>query len=306
MFVKKVMIRIICGLGLLMTTVSQAAIVNNNHLYQQSEIIINQLKLIRQKKSLPQLDPQPPIVSGKLATTLMFKVRELNSLASELQTREGVSPTAQPNLPFRIFRPFNVMQPLKTLAAQLKSVQSKLGIATAASDVSVPLGKSSNDVYRQLMIIETLFGGLSKDDRSLGIETNINAVRGSLMALAQAKQRTLTFPELKTIKGREATDVNLLAYQIIYLTGRFFREIGVDATDPGRFPTGNSTLAQVEDSLLNLRSELHRGRTIIGATTEPTVAKMGAANGNSNTFYAQLTQVRDGLLAMLDGGKNAR
>ncbi|MFM2481615.1 hypothetical protein [Celerinatantimonas sp. YJH-8] len=304
---KKVVVRIICCWFLMaISSISYAAIVNNNHLYQQSEIIIQQLQSIRQAKALASLTPEPPIVAGKLATSLFFKANDLVRLAGQLQQAQGLTVISPIEPEFRVFRPSNIMAPLQILSKQLEEVRQQLGILSPLPEIDVPMGKSVNDVYRQLLIIEALFNGLTKESHFHQIEMNIALSKQALQWIAEHKQRSISFPSIQAVQGREATDDNLLAYQILYLTGQLFRQIGVDTTEPGRFPIGESTLSQVEDTLLNLRAELHRGQTVMGASVVIPTSFQSSGQLDTNLIYAQLTQLRDGLLGMLAGGHDAR
>ncbi|WP_411993668.1 hypothetical protein [Agarivorans sp. DSG3-1] len=285
------------GCLLVFNPVSVAAIVNNNHLYQKTQVITQQLVAIREQQKLPALSTEPQIFADKLAIHLVFKSQQLSEFAVKLQSKHGVPVSANKNVVYRVIRPRSVMPYLELLEQQLDAVATKVA-ATKPADVERPLGKSVNDVYQQLVIIEALFVDLVDREGSTALAKNLSIIKGDLQQISQLKGLPLNFASLNNFQNRELTDANIVAFQCLYLLERLFRQLAIEPSKPGRLPTGESSLYQVVDSTVNLRAELHRAKTILQIEQDSPAEPM-ADLSNANLLYAHLVQLRSGLLQMV-------
>ncbi|MFM2477479.1 hypothetical protein [Celerinatantimonas sp. MCCC 1A17872] len=279
------------------TAVVHAAIVNQNSLYQQSEYIIEQIKVIRTTKGLDNPKIETPIVSGKLATSIILKTNELITLAGLLQSQNNLQITHPQELIYQVYRPFQVMPALTTLSAQLSSIIKLTQSAKEPTMPERPLGKSANDVYSQLLVAESLFDGLVKFNASAQISSDLVAIQAGLKAIAAAHQLPFQLKPAEQVKDRDATDANLMAYQCFYLVERLFRQLGTDATTPTRFPASDSTLKMVADTVLNIHAEIHRSLTTLQLKAAP--SSSSSETLDTNQIYMQLTELRSLLLGML-------
>ncbi|MDO6765911.1 hypothetical protein [Agarivorans sp. 1_MG-2023] len=285
------------GCLLVFSPVSVAAIVNNNHLYQKTQVITQQLVAIREQQKLPALSTEPQIFADKLAIHLVFKSQQLSEFAAKLQSKHGVPVSANKNVAYRVIRPRSVMPYLELLEQQLDAVATKIA-ASKPADVERPLGKSVNDVYQQLVIIEALFVDLVDREGNTALAKNLAIIKGDLQQISQLKDLPLNFASLDNFQNRELTDANIVAFQCLYLLERLFRQLAIEPSKPGRLPTGESSLYQVVDSTVNLRAELHRAKTILQIEQDSPAEPM-ADLSNANLLYAQLVQLRSGLLQMV-------
>lgn len=282
---------------LLFSHASQAAIVNNNHLYQKTQQISQQLIAIRAQQNLPQLNNEPQIVADKLAIHLVFKTQQLNQLAARLQSQHGLAASPVNAIAYTVIRPRSVMPYLEGLEQQLANVASKLNVAKAA-DAERPLGKSVNDVYQQLVLIEQLFSDLLAREPNAALARNLTIIKGDLQQISQQKDLPLAFTSLSTYQDREVTDANIVAFQCWYLLERLFRQLAIEPSKPGRLPTPESDIYQLVDTTVNLRAELHRAKTLL-QIEQDSEAQAQIKVANANQAYAQLEQLRSGLLTMV-------
>lgn len=284
-------------LMLLFSTGSWAAIVNNNHLYQTSQEIQQQLQAIRQHQQQATLTLQAPIFADKLAIHLVFKAQQLNQLAANLQTQHGIQPSEVANIPYRVMRPRNVMPYLQQLSQQLASVAQRLGINQPVQ-AELPLGKSVNDVYQQLVVIELLLEGLLEREDQQVLARNLQQIEQDLLLVSKASQRPLQFHAVTGITGREMSDVNIMLFQSLHLFQRLLRQLEVEPSDPGRLPVGDSSSYQVVDSSVTLKAELHRLKTKLQLEQDSQVDG-GLQFGDANQAYAEALKLRNGLLMIL-------
>ncbi|UPW18770.1 hypothetical protein M0C34_00405 [Agarivorans sp. TSD2052] len=282
---------------LLLTPAAMAAIVNNNHLYQKTQQISQQLAVIRAQQNLPALNSEPQIVADKLAIHLVFKTQQLNELAAKLQSQHGVAATPADAIAYAVIRPRSVMPYLESLEQQLASVTRKLQLAKTA-DIERPLGKSVNDVYQQLVMIEQLFADLLEREANVALARNLTIIKGDLQQISQQKDLPLEFASVNAYQNREVTDANIVAFQCLYLLERLFRQLAIEPSKPGRLPTAESNIYQLVDTTVNLRAELHRAKTLL-QIEQDSEAQAQISVTNANQAYAQLEQLRSGLLTMV-------
>ena len=181
---------------MVLSPISQAAIINNNHLFQKTQVIAQQLAAIRSQQSLSELSTEPQIYADKLAIHLVFKSQQLSELAAKLQQQHGLSPSAPISVAYSVIRPRSVMPFLELLEQQLVAVVDKVG-ATKPKEVERPLGKSVNDVYQQLVIIEALFVDLVDRQGYSALANNLAIIKGDLQQISQLKELPLSFAPLE-------------------------------------------------------------------------------------------------------------
>ncbi|MEE1676241.1 hypothetical protein SNR37_001573 [Agarivorans aestuarii] len=289
--------RFLCWCILLVSPSSFAAIVNNNHLYQKAQFISQQLQAIRAQQKLTEVQPEPQIFADKLAVHLVFKTRQLSSLAATLQSQQGLSASELAPAEYRVIRPRSVMPYLKELEQQLLEISKKLGLP-AGQEIERPLGKSVNDVYQQLVIIEHLFDGLVERQPQQALANNVARIKADLQQISQARELPLQFAGETSVTGRETTDVNIVALQCLYLLERLFRQLEIEPSKPGRLPAGESKEYQVVDTSVSLLAELHRAKTILQIEQDSQV-NPSSAFADANQAYAAWVSVRSGLLVMV-------
>ncbi|GAB1621796.1 hypothetical protein AAOGI_18460 [Agarivorans albus] len=286
-----------CWCILLVSPSSFAAIVNNNHLYQKAQFISQQLQAIRAQQKLAEVQPEPQIFADKLAVHLVFKTRQLSSLAATLQSQQGLSASELAPAEYRVIRPRSVMPYLEELEQQLSQVMTKLGVP-AGPEVERPLGKSVNDVYQQLVLIEYLFEGLVERDSLQDLANNLNKTQAELLLISQARELPLQFSSELSVSGRELTDVNIVALQSWYLLERLFRQLAIEPSKPGRLPAGESSAYQLVDTSVNILAELHRAKTILQIEKDSSPKQVNAYS-DANQAYAAFVSLRSGLLVMV-------
>ncbi|MPW30400.1 hypothetical protein F9L16_15535 [Agarivorans sp. B2Z047] len=282
---------------LLISPSSFAAIVNNNHLFQKTQIISGQLQAIRSANDLSELQSEPQIFADKLAVHLVFKTRQLSALAASLLSSQGLNPIEPKPVAYSVIRPRSVMPYLEELEQQLSQVMTKLGVP-AGAEVERPLGKSVNDVYQQLVLIEYLFEGLVERDSLQDLANNVNKTQAELLLISQARELPLQFSNALSVSGRELTDVNIVALQSWYLLERLFRQLAIEPSKPGRLPAGESSAYQLVDTSVNILAELHRAKTILQIEKDSPLMQVNAYS-DANQAYAAFVSLRSGLLVMV-------
>ncbi|WP_026973045.1 hypothetical protein [Aliagarivorans marinus] len=292
---KKPLYGLLSAVLMLICATGQAAIVNNNHLYQLSEVILLQLDSLQAPAAG---DADDLLVSDKLATNLVFKSQQLLRLSQTLAQQQGKSAAADIEIPMRAFRPRDVQPYLQALSDQLVA----LGGTLPDEQPTRPLGKNSNDIYKQLLLIEPRLRELLNQDIALQqAAASVSQVRNSLLDVAQAKSLSLKLGNPPAAPSDvNLTETHLLAFQCFHLMERLLRELGIEPTDPGHFPVGDSSSAQLADTLVNMQSELHRAKTML--QLESAAAPSEQESSSLSSLYSTLEQLRDALYMMLHGG----
>jgi hypothetical protein len=278
---------------------SFGAIVNNNHLFKKSEQIIAQLQAIREFQQLAAIQPEPGVVANKIPMSLLYKTIQLNEKTVELQQKLGLSPDRPVNAELKVIRPRDVMPYLDELELRLDSVEQALGISLAQAPIDRPLGKSANDVYRQLLVIESLFDGLVAPQSWSAVSRDLEWILIDLKQIAQKEGLSFEVREPDAMQGYEATDVNLVAFQNLHLLGRLLRQLNFDAFPPGSLPVGLVETHQVADCILMLRSELDRLSFTLGLDRVPEPATIPLL-ADANAAYGAMIALRGGLLMMAE------
>lgn len=274
-----------------------AAIVNPNHLYQETERLQQRLALLRQKAGLPAEIPQPGIQDNKLPIHLYIKAGEVHDYAAALQQARGLTPSAPLPLPDASVRPNMVMDPLQQIEQQLDSLLTASQIPLPSDEPEMPLGKSTNDVYRALWQLANGFDGLVPAAGNAQIIAALTQVQSGLAPLAKQLGKTLPTPSAEAASDKTPLDNNLVAYQCLHLMGRLLRQLNIEPTAPSHFPVGSINHQQVYDSALNLLAEVQKARASLGITDALPAA--APRQGDDNQIYAQLGQLRATLLALL-------
>ncbi|WP_432455180.1 hypothetical protein ACRRS0_06925 [Agarivorans sp. QJM3NY_29] len=282
---------------LLFSSSSLAAIVNNNHLYQKVQQIALQVQAIRAQQQLPTLEPEPQIVADKLASHLVFKTQQIGRLAAALQQKMSLPITSSLAVAYSVMRPRNVLPYLDQVEQQLAAVAKHLALPEGP-ELERPLGMTENDVYQQLVVIEQLFEGLIEPQTVSAMSADLALIRGDLQLISEAKNLPLQLGSLGQYHDRQMTDVNILAYQSLYLIERLFRQLDIEPSKPDRLPVGESSIEAVRDTTILIRAELHRGKTILKIEQDSQVMDPLLLS-DANQSYAAFIQLRDGLLSML-------
>lgn len=275
------------------------AIVNNNHLFQQTERLTLQLQAIRQQQGLPEIEPFSAVLSNKLPISLLYKTLALNERAQQLADKVGL-PSQTVNWPEpQVVRPRNVMPYLEQLMTQLTQIASATGSEIITAEVDRPIGKTANDVYRQLLQIERLFEGLAPDSHWQAMSRDLSFMTAALKQIGDDQGLPFQVGSSSAASGKQPTDVHLVAYQCLHLTEGLMRKVEVEAMLPGPFPTGEQTPLQVADTLVMIRAELDRMRQSLGLSGTIQTST-GASVTDSDGAYGQLAGIRDGLLKMVE------
>ncbi len=289
----------LCFFMLLFCTTTNAAIVNSNHLYQKSQLIQQRLVLIRQADNLPKDTWQPGIQANKLAVHLYAKVGEIAFKTNQLQAKLGLQQSEVPQLPFSTIRPRSVMPPLQKIDDQLVAVMQKLSLDPDIPEPERPLGKTVEDVYRNLWYISGQFDGLVPATSFTQVYDASQKVLKELELLGKKAGLKVKVPSATlSYQNKTARDTNLVAYQNLHLIGRLLRHLQVEATVPGQFPVGEQTPADTYDSTLNMLVELHKAKVSKGLEQSVALQKSTGLK-TADQVYAEQKRIHKALLGIL-------
>jgi hypothetical protein len=247
-----------------------------SHVYQQAEILKQEIILLRKSKGLAQTFRDPGVQYNKLPLHVYAKGLEVLEKISNLRTTHGLAGSAVGRIPLRKITPGDVFGLVKKLEFELAPVKQAMGVGARIAPVPFVGGKLPSDVYQNLWSISFALDGLIPALTPGHVYRNGEYVLEELKMIASALGKTL--PEEQGMVGanRKITpkDVLVESFKNLYRIAQLERKVGVPPFSPPSFPIGNITPSDPFDATSMLLAELVRVKLRLNITKDYQMAPL--------------------------------
>jgi len=134
-----------------------------NHLYQQIENIISEIKLIRFKFKAGDDFERPYAKKGKSPVQSYFKGLEVLEKIIALQKKNNISAVSVPTIPQQNITKENVFGLSLTILEELRRSKKAIGEKDKIALAPLPTGKSQDDIYEKLALASLMLDDIAGD-----------------------------------------------------------------------------------------------------------------------------------------------
>jgi hypothetical protein len=231
--------------------------VTPSHAYQQSEIIVRELRLLREAVGADDypIDPEPQTL--KRPIQVYGKGLELLYKIGYAQEKFGLPKLPYKSIPTKKITPSDVMSLCKTIETEILKIKTYLAIPTSIEDVPLVKSKVPSNVYENLWRASYLTDYLSGAIKPNDVYSYTEAMIGDITIFAKAyniKFNGLKIPPLKT--GIRPKDVAAQGVQNLQKLIRIEKKLGYRASIVPTMTLSRASPSDVFDIVGMLMSEL--------------------------------------------------
>ena len=247
-----------------------------SHVYQEAEILQQEIILLRKSKGQSQTFRDPGVQYNKLPLHVYAKGLEVLEKISNLRTTNGLPATAVARIPIRKITPGDVFGLMKKLQFELAPVKGAMGIGTRIAQVPFVGGKLPSDVYQSLWSTSFALDGLIPALTPGHVYRNGDYVLKELKMIAKALKKNSPVKKEMVFAKRKITprDVLVESFKTLYLIAQLERKVGVPPFSPPSFPIGNITPSDPFDATSMLLAELVRVKLRLNITKDYQLAPL--------------------------------
>ena len=255
---------ILCALPLAVSLTAEAAIPDKsaNDVFEQTVILANLVRKLRHDANIDAPWPNVPPQSGKAPRHVLQKSLEIIKKINRLRVIWKMGEVSIPPFPSRDITPNEVFAMVKRLVGEMRLLAPGLANKPAIK----PLGKSSDDVYRQIwtisLAIDSVLGvrGFTPSDVYAQSVRVVELVK--FLRLTQNVSEQIEKP--KRPSNRHSNHAIAAAYQLLGRIAEAERNLWMEPAGVPKVPNPVVTPTEVYDALQIVIAELQRIKYRIG------------------------------------------
>jgi len=259
--------------SLIFSNLAFAAGISPSHVYQNTQRLIAEIDLIRNKLGVQDQPRHPGVQIKKKPIHVYAKALEVMEKVARAQARQDMTKMTVGTIPIRHISPTEVFAISDRILAELRRLKQKLNITKTISKPKFVAGKRPSDVYENMWRASYLLDAVAGE-----IEPSF-VFRNSRLILAELRQisaklgvSSLTTAPL-VVAGKRPKDVNLQSFKNMHLLARLQRKLNIEPLRAPSFPSGTITPSDVYDTTNILLAELVRIKVALKIITpRPSIA----------------------------------
>lgn len=228
-----------------------------SHVFQLTEYILADIKLIREVENIQTIAKTPEVQTNKTPLHVYSKSLEVRTKVIYLQNKYQLENLEDIEIPLKDITPTDVYDTVSELHAAIQQVKKSLGIAQS-SDIELKMGKTPANVYENLWqasyYLDALVGAISPD---LVYRNVLYAIQDA-KALAAKLGVQIERAQVKVQQQVIPKQTNIEGYKTLYRLARLERKLLIDAVAVRTFPSTVITPSDVFDTTNNILAELVR------------------------------------------------
>ncbi len=230
-----------------------------SHVYQHSEQVVREIKLIREALGKNERPRDPGVQSDKNPLHSFGKSLEVLEKVARLQTSVGLSSAEIPPWPQKQVRANDVFDSISLILAEILKLKAHYGITGTIEEPRFRFGKSSSDVYENLWRASYLLDSMTAPWTPNHVYRNTQYILSELRLIAEAEEITLTDSDLPMVAQTTVPkDVLIELFKNLYRMAKYQRKLGLRPLRPPFFPSGEITPSDPYDATFMLLAEITR------------------------------------------------
>lgn len=255
----------------------QAAEVTPSHVYQLTDHLLADIKLIRKFENVKTVAKIPQVQSNKTPLHVYSKSLEVRTKIIYLQTKYQFKNLPVTEIPLREISLTDLYETVEQLHQAVREIKLSLGI-TQEAEVPFYPDKTPANVYENLWqasyYLDALVGAISAD---LVYRNVLYAIQDA-KALAAQLELDLQQSDIALLDEVIPKQANIEGFKNLYRLARVERKLKIPAVAVRTFPSSVITHSDVFDTTNNILAELVRIKIAAGVKNtrkvlEPTVGK---------------------------------
>ena len=269
-----------------------------SHLYQQTENIIAEIRLLRQSLGIADAPRDPGVQVKKRPLHVYAKSLEIVEKIARAQKRLGLDPVAVPQIPLQKITSGDVFDVTQLVLQQVRRIKAKEGINQTIAPAPLTENKTPSDVYENMWRASYLMDGLAGPTDPNLVYRNTQYILSELALIAPKLGVFLNGSAPAPLAGKTPVDVNIEGFKNLHKTSILQRKLALTPLRVPTFPGGKITPADVFDTTNMLLAELVRLKVHFGIGQAR--AYMAPPQGKKPAdVLAQMQQIGTSLDAML-------
>lgn len=244
--------------------VAKAEKITSSHVYQQTENIILEIRLIRQAMKITDYAVNPGLQFGKKPLHVLTKSIELQEKIATAQTKHGQAKMQSSKIPLHKITVQDVFQTTQDSLQALRSLKEKLGVKQAISEAPFEDGKNPSNVYENMWRASYLMDGVSGAISPNNVYRNTQVILSDLQVIAAGLGVKKNTGKVEMLIGLTAKDANVEGYKNLHRLYRLQRKLAMSPVRVPEFPTGKITPSHVYDTTNMILGELARIKVKLG------------------------------------------
>jgi len=267
--------------------------------YQQTDRIIGEIRLIRKQKSVVDTPRDPGKQIKKFPLHVFTKGLEVLRKISRLQKELAMTSVEIPLIPLKKITPREVYHLTEIILEELRNIKSKFGIKKSITTPTFVKGKSPANVYENLWRASFLMDGLTSSIKPEDVYRNVQYMIAEINIIASHLGIKLTSQNIKIDSKKTPKDVLVENFVNMYMFARLERKLKMTPSYIPPLPGGKMTPANVYDTTSMILAELIRIKVNLGIDKryKPVVIPIGKT---PTDVYQQVKVFQNFLKQLLD------
>ncbi|MCG8426387.1 MAG: hypothetical protein MI754_03410 [Chromatiales bacterium] len=259
---------LVIGSGLFLSFAAQAETITPSHVYQASQQLINDIKLIREHSNVTTSAKVPGLQTHKLPLHAYTKSLEVRAKVGRLQKKHNLPAITAAEIPLKKLTPGDVLESIEVLLAETDKIKQALNINQLAPSVPFEPGKTSSNVYENLWaasyLLDDLVGPINPNLVFRNVQYALNEVA------IIANKLNIALPDKPPARQSDIKPKhpNIAGFKNLYRIARVERKLDIAPVRVSNFPEGKIAPADVYDTTNNILAELIRLKVHMGATAQ--------------------------------------
>lgn len=229
-----------------------------SHLYQTTEDIILEIKLLRETIGIDTIPLEPEPQSDKLPVHVYSKGLEVLEKIARTQRKLGMLPAEVGEIPLKVITFADIMQLLNSLLAELRHIKEQLLVADEIDAAALVGGKTASQVYEHLWTASYLLDGLIKPLQPADVYRHLQYLHDELRLIAAKLEITLDLDPEAINEVKKIKNIGQQALLALYKISSLERRLGMEAVNIPDMTLARITFSDIYDMTNILLAEMVR------------------------------------------------
>ncbi len=264
--------------------------VSLGEVHHQVNVITSHLETIKKHSAPDKLSRTVSVQVGKTSLHAYSKALDLLEKIAKYQAEKGLAVVEIPSLPVKKVRSKHLMKIVQLTLQEVEKISQSLNL-TVKPIKGDDKSKTASDLYGQIWqasyLMDTLVSPMSMDD----VRRNNVKIAQGINDIAKRLDKEIDTQALQTFKGKQAVDVTIGLYKLLYKLADLERKIKLKPLVVPNFPTGDIQAADAYEVGSSVVADLTRIALKLKIPPIQAGDDIGVTSSDIDTLYAQVHQL---------------
>ena len=266
--------------------------VSLGEVHHQVKVITSHLNTIKKHSAADKQSRTISVQVGKTSLHAYVKALDLLEKIRKYQAEKGLALVEIPSLPLKKVRSKHLMKVVQLTLQEVEKLSQALNLTVEPIEVD-DKSKTASDLYGQIWQASYLMDTLVSPVNMADVKRNNLKIAQGLKDIAKRLDKEITAQTVPTFKGKQATDVTIGLYKLLYKLADLERKLKLKPLVVPNFPTGDIQAADAYEAGSSVVADLTR--IALKLKIPPIKALDSEANeqtsSDMDSLYAQVHQL---------------